>query len=67
VVLLVADAGFAQRRRGRGHAAWALGRIASRTEISGNDITAVAAGLARRLAIEDDPWVREEISAASSS
>jgi epoxyqueuosine reductase len=51
----------------RGHAAWALGRIASGSVISGNDITAVAAGLARRLAIEDDPWVREEISAASSS
>jgi epoxyqueuosine reductase len=51
----------------RGHAAWALGQIASGSEISEEDITSVSAGLARRLAVEEDPWVREEVSAAFSS
>ena len=36
----------------RGHAAWALGRLRSRN------------ALAERLAVEEDPWVRDEITAA---
>jgi len=42
----------------RGHAAWALGRLAARTgaEVRGR--------LAGRLAAEDDPWVREELELA---
>jgi epoxyqueuosine reductase len=51
----------------RGHAAWALGRIGSGPGVSGPDITSVAAGLARRLAVEEDPWVRDEVLAALSS
>ncbi|MES4792304.1 MAG: hypothetical protein C4321_04345, partial [Chloroflexota bacterium] len=39
----------------RGHAAWALGRIARRTGAR------VAEVLAGRLAVEDVPWVREEL------
>ena len=50
----------------RGHAGWALGRIAS-----GSDSTEVVAQvgdvLAARLFVEDDAWVREEISLALAS
>jgi epoxyqueuosine reductase len=38
----------------RGHAAWALGQVAS---------AAASEALAARLAVEDDDWVREEIGA----
>ena len=41
----------------RGHAAWALGQIGNR---------ACGQALARRGAVEADPWVREEIDAALS-
>ncbi len=41
----------------RGHAAWALGRIGG---------TRAHAALVRRLAVEDDGWVREESEAALS-
>jgi len=44
---------------GRGHAAWALGEILRRHALPQARET-----LAVRLAQEDDPWVREEISAA---
>ena len=39
----------------RGHAAWALGRI-------GGEVAVRA--LARSLAVEGDPWVRDEITQA---
>ena len=42
----------------RGHAAWALGRLAART---GADVQELLTG---RLTAEDDPWVREEIALA---
>lgn len=44
---------------GRGHAAWAIGEILRRHRLpqAGEMLTA-------RLAVEGDPWVREEISAA---
>jgi epoxyqueuosine reductase len=51
----------------RGHAAWALGRIVSGPEVCEADITSVAGALARRLAVEEDPWVRDEVLAALSS
>ena len=44
---------------GRGHAAWALGRVMTHHGLS--SITPI---LSQRLAIEDDSWVREEISLA---
>jgi epoxyqueuosine reductase len=43
----------------RGHAAWAWGRIGARTCVAGwKDL------LERRLAVEQDPWVHEEIRLA---
>ncbi len=45
----------------RGHAAWALGRIATQLGLP------TAAALEARLAIEDDHFVRDELSAALAS
>jgi len=44
----------------RGHAAWAIGRIDGRGQGSG----VAGQGLSRRLGIEQDRWVREEIELA---
>ena len=44
----------------RGHAAWAIGRLAARRRGS----AAGRQGLSRRLGIEQDQWVREEIELA---
>jgi epoxyqueuosine reductase len=45
----------------RGHAAWALGRIASEGRCSAGDSARVAEALTRRLLAEEDGWVREEL------
>lgn len=47
----------------RGHAAWALGRIARRH----GGVAAATEALSARLASEPEPWVREEIAAALAS
>jgi epoxyqueuosine reductase len=51
----------------RGHAAWALGSIASREECPSEAVGEVGAALVARLALEEDEWVREEISSALAS
>lgn len=56
----LADASFLVR----GHAAWALGRLAARLPASG---AAVAGALRGRLEVEGDPTVIEEIEAALAS
>jgi epoxyqueuosine reductase len=48
----------------RGHAAWALGRIASREGVSPEVVAAIGSVLGARLPAESDAWVREEISLA---
>lgn len=48
----------------RGHAAWALGEILSRVGIPGDGGFEVAEALFFRLAVEDDPWVEEELDLA---
>ena len=48
----------------RGHAAWALGRIASGSESTAEVAAHVGEVLVARLLVEDDAWVREEISLA---
>lgn len=50
----------------RGHAAWALGRIASHPGCPPNAISSIAGSLTQRLVAEVDPWVREEVSSALS-
>ena len=49
----------------RGHSAWALGQIASRSEAVMS--AEIGAALVSRLRVEEDEWVREEISLALSS
>ena len=44
---------------GRGHAAWALGRVMARHRLS-----SIPQILSERLALEEDAWAREEISLA---
>jgi epoxyqueuosine reductase len=51
----------------RGHAAWALGRIASGSAASAADSAVIAEALLRRLAVEEDAWVRVELSDALAS
>ncbi|HLL45058.1 MAG TPA: tRNA epoxyqueuosine(34) reductase QueG [Longimicrobiaceae bacterium] len=51
----------------RGHAAWALGRIASREGCPQDVASEVGEALASRLFVEEDDWVREELSLALSS
>ena len=51
----------------RGHAAWALGRIAARTAAAENASAEIAEALLRRLSVEEDAWVREELSEALAS
>ncbi len=48
----------------RGHAAWGLSRLATR--LGGGHLAPARAALENRLAIEHDPWAREEIEAALS-
>lgn len=50
----------------RGHAAWALGRIASHPGCPSDAISSIGGSLTRRLVVEVDPWVREEVSSALS-
>ncbi|MBA4157989.1 MAG: tRNA epoxyqueuosine(34) reductase QueG [Gemmatimonadetes bacterium] len=48
----------------RGHAAWALGRIAFRSDCPPDAVSACIAAAERRLSGEKDEWVREELSLA---
>jgi len=50
----------------RGHVAWALGRVASADDCPDDSSSLVASALLRRLALEEDAWVREEIFLALS-
>jgi epoxyqueuosine reductase len=51
----------------RGHAAWALGRIASGSAASAADSAVITEALLRRIAVEEDKWVRVELSDALAS
>jgi epoxyqueuosine reductase len=51
----------------RGHTAWALGRIASREDSPAEVVSQVSGALTARLFVEEDVWVREELSLALSS
>jgi epoxyqueuosine reductase len=51
----------------RGHAAWALGRIASGKGCPQEVASQVGEALTSRLFVEEDDWVREELSLALSS
>ncbi len=51
----------------RGHAAWALGRISVAPGTSSEDASEIAGALLRRSAVEEEPWVRGELSAALAS
>ncbi|MEW5925901.1 MAG: tRNA epoxyqueuosine(34) reductase QueG [Gemmatimonadota bacterium] len=51
----------------RGHAAWALGRIASREGCPPEVVSQIGEALTSRLFVEEDEWVREELSLALSS
>ena len=51
----------------RGHAAWALGWIASREDCPPEVASQVGEALTSRLFVEEDEWVREELSLALSS
>jgi epoxyqueuosine reductase len=51
----------------RGHAAWALGRIASREDCPPEVVSQVGEALMSRLFVEEDVWVREEMSLALSN
>jgi epoxyqueuosine reductase len=48
----------------RGHAAWALGRILGRLGIPGDAGFEAAEALLYRKAVEEDPWVRDELEGA---
>jgi epoxyqueuosine reductase len=50
----------------RGHAAWALGRIASREGCPPEVASQVGEALTSQLFVEEDEWVREELSLALS-
>jgi epoxyqueuosine reductase len=51
----------------RGHAAWALGRIAFNEACPESVAADIGRALASRLAAESDPWVLEELSLALGS
>ena len=51
----------------RGHAAWALRRIASRDGCPPEVVSEVGTVLTSQLHVEEDEWVREELSLALSS
>jgi epoxyqueuosine reductase len=51
----------------RGHAAWALGQVASREGCPPEVVPEVGAVLTSRLLVEEDEWVRQELSLALSS
>jgi epoxyqueuosine reductase len=51
----------------RGHAAWALGRIASEVSTSDSLSATISSALVSGLEVEDDPWVRYELSSALSA
>jgi epoxyqueuosine reductase len=48
----------------RGHAAWAVGRLVARVRLGTRNSALGTRQLSRRLAIEQDDWVREEIELA---
>jgi epoxyqueuosine reductase len=48
----------------RGHAAWALGEILGAKGIPGNRAFVAAKALRERLEVEEDKWVRDEITVA---
>ena len=48
----------------RGHAAWALGAIASAADCSPGMVASISGALLLQLASESDPWVRDEIRLA---
>jgi epoxyqueuosine reductase len=48
----------------RGHVAWALGRIAFRSDCPSDAVSVCIAAVERRLSGEQDKWVREELSLA---
>lgn len=49
----------------RGHAAWALGRIASRPDAASETASACIGAIRSRLPVETDEWVRSELLRAS--
>lgn len=51
----------------RGHSAWALGEIASREDTPPEVVSQIGAALVTGLCVEQDGWVREELSLALSS
>ena len=51
----------------RGHAAWALGRIASEEGWPAEVVSGIGASLTSRLLIGEDEWVRGELSLALAS
>jgi epoxyqueuosine reductase len=51
----------------RGHAAWGLGQVASREGSPPEVVSQVGAVLTSRLLVEEDEWVRDELSLALSS
>jgi epoxyqueuosine reductase len=51
----------------RGHAAWALARIASGEGCPPEVASRAREALTSRLSVEEDEWVREELSLALSS
>ncbi len=67
VVPVLAEALAAEEPLVRGHAMWALGRIASREGCPTETVFDIAALLTSRILVEEDEWVREELSLALSS
>jgi epoxyqueuosine reductase len=51
----------------RGHAAWALGRIAAKPGCDPDVIASIGVVLVGRLATEPDSWVRDELAVALAS
>jgi epoxyqueuosine reductase len=51
----------------RGHAAWALGRIAASPHTDPDVIESIGEILLRALAVESDDWVRGEVADAMAS
>ncbi|HYH78366.1 MAG TPA: tRNA epoxyqueuosine(34) reductase QueG [Longimicrobium sp.] len=48
----------------RGHAAWALGSVASRAGVAPSVVSSIGGALTERLVVEEDDWVRDEIACA---
>jgi epoxyqueuosine reductase len=51
----------------RGHSAWAMGRLLSRTDLDPGQAFVGNQALVDRLEVEEDPWVRAELKAALAS